>query len=295
LARRDRDANKLHFYIVDTYRDAKGVLHYTVAVKSLEGAGPQTRGVALAASPAIGESGGWSTCTFPLTNTGAGAGSAKYFDSDVYRLSASTTARGWTAQLRNALATARFGETVSIPVYVARDADDATAGSVTLTATSEGDPSKTASAQCTLADGQVGGTVPATLALTLGAPASFGAFVPGRADDYTATMTANVVSTAGDAGLSVADPSAIAAGRLLNGAFSLPQPLLASASSALGTPASQAPVGGTANPTALLAWSAPVANDGVAVRFKQPIGANDALRTGSHSKTLTFTLSTTKP
>ena len=31
------------------------------------------------------------------------------------------------------------------------------------------------------------------------------------------------------------------------------------------------------------------------IGFKQPIGANDALRTGAYSKTLTFTLSTTMP
>ena len=33
----------------------------------------------------------------------------------------------------------------------------------------------------------------------------------------------------------------------------------------------------------------------VDVTFKQAIGANDALRTGTYSKTLTFTLSTTTP
>ena len=31
------------------------------------------------------------------------------------------------------------------------------------------------------------------------------------------------------------------------------------------------------------------------VGFKQPVKANDALRTGTYSKTLTFTLSTTNP
>src|SRR4051794_33215909 len=71
----------------------------------------------------------------------------------------------------------------------------------------------------------VGGSVPATLALTLGAPASFGAFTPGVAKEYTATTTANVISTAGDATLSVADPSSVATGHLVNGTFSLPQPL----------------------------------------------------------------------
>ena len=31
------------------------------------------------------------------------------------------------------------------------------------------------------------------------------------------------------------------------------------------------------------------------IEFKQVIGKNDALRTGTYSKTLTFTLSTTQP
>jgi hypothetical protein len=42
-------------------------------------------------------------------------------------------------------------------------------------------------------------------------------------------------------------------------------------------------------------WSAPVSHGSVAIGFTQHIGANDALRTGSYSKTLTFTLSTTNP
>ena len=40
---------------------------------------------------------------------------------------------------------------------------------------------------------------------------------------------------------------------------------------------------------------APVSNDAVTITFRQPIGANDPLRTGTYSKTLTFTLSTTTP
>ena len=42
-------------------------------------------------------------------------------------------------------------------------------------------------------------------------------------------------------------------------------------------------------------WTAPVSNDPVTITFKQHINANDALRTGQYSKTLTFTLSTTTP
>jgi hypothetical protein len=51
-------------------------------------------------------------------------------------------------------------------------------------------------AQGTSTTAPVGGTVPATLSLTLGAPATFGAFTPGVAKDYTASTTADVVSTA---------------------------------------------------------------------------------------------------
>ncbi|WP_028064125.1 ThuA domain-containing protein [Solirubrobacter soli] len=123
--------------------------------------------------------------------------------------------------------------------------------------------------------GSVGGSVPATLALTLGAPATFGAFTPGVAKEYTATTTATVVSTAGDATLSVADPSTNAPGRLVNGTFALPQPL-----QGLGV---------------VKTWTAPTSNEAVPVTFKQAIAAGDALRTGTYSKNVTFTLSTTSP
>jgi hypothetical protein len=119
-------------------------------------------------------------------------------------------------------------------------------------------------------NGDVGGSVPATLSLALSGPASFGAFPPGVAKDYTATTNANVISTAGDAALTVSDP-----GRLTNGTFTLPSPL--------GVELSKA------------AWTAPVSNDPVTITFKQHIGASDPLRTGQYSRTLTFTLSTTTP
>jgi hypothetical protein len=122
--------------------------------------------------------------------------------------------------------------------------------------------------------GTVGGSVPATLALTLGTPATFGAFVPGVANTYTASTTATVTSTAGDATLTVADTGANP-GHLVNGAFALPTPL-----EGLGVAKT---------------WLGPTSNEAVPVQFKQTIGSTDALRTGSYSKTLTFTLSTTNP
>jgi hypothetical protein len=120
------------------------------------------------------------------------------------------------------------------------------------------------------AEGGVTGTVPATLSLTLGAPASFGPFTAGVAHTYTAQTTADVVSTAGDAALSVSDP-----GHLANGAFTLPQPLQVA--------------------IAPSSWSQPVSHATSTITFTQAIGQNDALRTGTYSRTLTFTLSTTNP
>ena len=123
--------------------------------------------------------------------------------------------------------------------------------------------------------GTVSGTVPATLALTLGAPAMFPPFTPGVANTYTASTTANVISTAGDATLTVTDPSPTHTGHLVNGAFFLPQPL-----QGLGV---------------VKTWTGPTSNESVPITFRQAIGANDALRTGTYGKTLTFTLSTTNP
>jgi hypothetical protein len=130
------------------------------------------------------------------------------------------------------------------------------------------------------ATGDVGGTVPATLALTLGGAATFAPFTPGLANTYAATTTATVISSAGDAALTVSDPSSDHPGHLVNGAFFLPQPLLAA---------------GSPLPAVVKTYDAPVSNDAVAVAFTQAIAATDALRTGAYAKTLTFTLSTTNP
>ena len=118
--------------------------------------------------------------------------------------------------------------------------------------------------------GSAGGTVPATLALSMGTSATFGQFIPGIEKTYTASTNAKVTSSAGDATLSVSDP-----GHLMNGTFALPEPLQVAFSKST--------------------WTGPTSNEDVAVNFSQRIKPTDALRTGSYSKTLTFTLSTTNP
>ncbi len=144
-------------------------------------------------------------------------------------------------------------------------------------------------------DGTVGGSVPATLALTLGAPGAFGAFTPGVTMTYFASTPATVTSTAGDALLSVADPSSVGTGHLVNGTFVLPEPLQARARNAANTGTAYNNVGSSASPLNLLTWSGPVSNDAVTIEYSQLVKSTDALRTGAYSKTLTFTLSTTTP
>ena len=85
-----------------------------------------------------------------------------------------------------------------------------------------------------------------------------------------AQTSATVTSSAGNAALTVSDP-----GHLMNGDYALPQPLRVEIA-----PAS---------------WTGPVSNDMVTLTFKQAIGAADSLRTGSYSRTLTFTLASTSP
>jgi hypothetical protein len=135
----------------------------------------------------------------------------------------------------------------------------------------------------------IGGTVPATLALTLGgAPASFGSFTPGATQDYSATNTATVTSSAGDAALSVSDPDTAHPGHLVNGGFALPSAVQADANGgAFGAVSS--------SPLTVLTFAGPVSANQVLLGFHQHVDRLDALRTGSYSKTLTFTLSTTNP
>ena len=84
-------------------------------------------------------------------------------------------------------------------------------------------------------------------------------------------------------------------GWLTNGVFSLTQAIQARAMNAANQRTVFAPVTGSANPLTLLTYAAAISADQVTIGLKQPILANEALRAGLYSKTLTFTLSTTMP
>jgi len=145
--------NRLHFYVIDKFRDADGVLYYDLGVRRFDGAGGFTRGVDLGAPvKSTSQPDAVASCTFPLTNTGqAGTG---VFDSDIYRLSASSSSGDWEVTLPNALATAKAGGSTSVEVHATRTAPSG-GTTLSLTATSETDSSKSDTATCQLsaADG----------------------------------------------------------------------------------------------------------------------------------------------
>ncbi|MBE2314436.1 TIM barrel protein [Solirubrobacter sp. CPCC 204708] len=141
----------------------------------------------------------------------------------------------------------------------------------------------------------IGGNVDTVLNLTLSASNTFGTFQPATARNYDQTVLANIVSTAGNAALTVHDPSAAAPGRLVNGTFALSQPVQVNVSQPPANTASAfSPISGT--PTSLLTFNGPTAGAVQAtIGLRQAIAVNEVLRAGTYSKTLTFTLGTTQP
>jgi hypothetical protein len=124
---------------------------------------------------------------------------------------------------------------------------------------------------------------------------NLGTIIPGVRGLYETSLAATVTSTAANATLSVGDPSAVASGRLVNGAFALSQSLQARATNAAKPDGTFAPISGSDSPLTLLTYGAQITSDAVSIGLRQPVLGNEALRTGTYSKTLTFVLSTTAP
>ena len=149
------EANRLHFYVVDRKRDDRGILQYGVAVRSLDNAGPQKRGVALGETTQSGTvSDGLVALNVPVRNTG-GAVTDPRANSDIYRVTTSVGGGGgaWSVQTPSEIVTIPAGEERTVPVYAFAGAAEALAradvpavpadATVTVTITSENDPTAT--------------------------------------------------------------------------------------------------------------------------------------------------------
>lgn len=151
-------ANRLHFYVVDAHKDAKGILSYTVGVRSLDGAGPHARGVAVSGPASLSLRRETAELSVTVRNTGAAAAvegaphpqdASAYVGGDIYRLSVAVEGDGLAAHLRNALVALEPGTSAAVPLRVSRTRSGAQ-GRVTLTAVSESDPSKHAAFTTTI-------------------------------------------------------------------------------------------------------------------------------------------------
>jgi M6 family metalloprotease-like protein len=145
--------NRLHFYVIENHRNESDILSYTLAVRSLDGSGPQKRGIAVEAPPATRIDSVYAPVIFTLKNTGSPVDTdpgihatdiTPYLNSDIYRLSVSLEGEGWTVQLLNALAAVEYGASQEVTVYVSAQERSSKEAHVILQAVSESDPSKTA-------------------------------------------------------------------------------------------------------------------------------------------------------
>ncbi len=127
--------NRLHFYIIDLRRNSDGILVYKLGVRSLDGSG-QEKGGAILQAPQVRrmkERGEYHF--FTLTGTGSP-------DQDIYRLSVTVSGSSAVeAQLLNALASLKPGDSETIPVFISSENKASGRATVTLTAQSESDPS----------------------------------------------------------------------------------------------------------------------------------------------------------
>lgn len=142
--------NRLHFYILGKKRDSAGALSYRVAVRNIDGSGPFARGVqAFNSTSEFAAPGKVAVYNFNVTNTGEAT--------DLIRLNAKTDA-GWQLQLQNNVIEVEAGKTVTVPVYVkipknSSDGVQPVPTSLTFTATSETDSSKTVNVSRNLGPG----------------------------------------------------------------------------------------------------------------------------------------------
>ncbi|KYK62112.1 mucin [Drechmeria coniospora] len=154
------ESNGLHFYILNKYRDEAGILSYTVGARPLNNTSKSTHSINLTAGKPDTikyptETGIALFCTFSLTNNGSylpGMTSPQpllpYLGSEIYRLQVEIEGSGWHVELPNALAVAKFGQSVDINVAVGATANAQSEAKVTLMAISESDPRVTQRSEC---------------------------------------------------------------------------------------------------------------------------------------------------
>ncbi|NSW93717.1 MAG: peptidase M6 [Bacteroidales bacterium] len=154
------EPNRLHFYIIDLFKNEQGILSYKVGVRSLDG------NVSKKSIVSVLPSGkkkiknfreGY--CFFTVTNTGQNLpadtslhpGNASPVKSnDIYRISVKAEGDGWSASLLNGFVAPEPGKTEIIPVFVSSGSESSNDAKILLTVTSESDKNLSAFSTVTL-------------------------------------------------------------------------------------------------------------------------------------------------
>lgn len=151
--------NRLHFYILDKYTSPEGVLSYKVGVKSLDGSGPQKRGLTAKLVKSKGETSAnvpniaeMSCLKLEVTNTGKPVAKdttlnpgcpQSSLNYDIYRISATITGEGNSVQIPNELIAIPFSETGYIMLYYSENVKSKQKPTITVAVTSVSDPTLT--------------------------------------------------------------------------------------------------------------------------------------------------------
>jgi hypothetical protein len=230
---------------------------------------------------------GWEGMVGKVTVTGGGSTPGSGVDYTEYRVNTDGATGEWVRK-DNTSSASPFANTVPVSAigsHVVEYRSKDKAGNTEATksvAFSIGAPSAGDSD-----DVEVNADVPSVMAISIAGSAMLEPLIPGVTKDYTASLAANVTSSANSTSLTVVDPSTNAPGHLVNGDLALPQALQVASDGPF------APISGT--PALLKSWTTPLANDQVALQFKQPVASTDKLRAGRYGKVIRFTLSTTTP
>jgi len=151
--------------------------------------------------------------------------------------------------------------------------------------------------------GTVEGKVPFTQSLASSCTTVvLGPFNPGRAHGYGNTCTLKATDTAAESKLVAEDASTVDPGHLvqvynhekIKETYELPE-ALETGNATSGQEGTGGALTSLVTPVTLLKYAKPFSEDAMTVTFNQKIGLHDHLHTGTYSKVITLTLSTTEP
>ena len=151
--------NRLHFYIIDIQKNADGILTYKTGVRSLDGSGQPLAKLEIVPPSSLKIKNQAEYCKFKIKSINLNKESKAViqnkkilpgFNSEIFRLTVKIEGTGWNCQLMNSLTSPNPGDTEEIAVFVSHDKQSSESAKVTLTATSESDPTISFSSSCML-------------------------------------------------------------------------------------------------------------------------------------------------